>query len=150
MNIQQNNLASALMQKLGNGTADADFARCVGEVVDAVQTTNKKGKLTLTIEVSPRQDLGCVEMRVDVAAKLPKLPAPASQMHVGPKGELLSQMEFLMGGGPTEAKPQPIKANPNQGSARLRVVEPAAPIAAAPALAPLVAVGKDAAAGKDT
>ena len=144
MNPNESNLASTLLAKIGNGSADADFARCIGDCVDAVQTTGKKAKLIVSIEIAPRDDAGSIEMRAEVTTKLPKLRAPSSQMHVGPGGELLSQMEFLMGGGPSEAKPQPIAAKPNQGSARLRVVEPPAPVAAAPTLAPL-ATGKDAA-----
>jgi hypothetical protein len=139
------NRASEVLAKIGNGCADADFARAMGVVIDRVQQTNKKGKLVLTIEVAPRDDLGVLEMRASVEAKIPKLPAPASQMHVGAGGELLSQQEWMFGGGPSE-KPTPIKATGNSASARLTVASPPAPapLADAPAPGPL-ATGKDAA-----
>ena len=137
--FHDNNRASAVLAKIGHGTAAADFARAMGMVIDRVRQTNKGAKLVLTIEVKPRDDLGCLEMRAQVEAKLPKLPAPASQMHVGPSGELLSQMDFLMGGGPSET-PRPIpQPTSSSASGRLPVAKvPAlAPIAAAPAPSPL-------------
>jgi hypothetical protein len=133
----QENIASSVLAKIGNGSADADFARALGLVLDRVQATGKKGKLVLTLEVTPRSDLGVVEMRASVEAKVPKLPAPASQMHVGPNGEILSQMDWMMGGGKSETH-TPISP-PSSSSQRLTVAAaPApAPIAAAPALAPV-------------
>jgi hypothetical protein len=129
----QENIASSVLAKIGNGSADADFARALGLVLDRVQATGKKGKLVLTLEVTPRSDLGVVEMRASVEAKVPKLPAPASQMHVGPNGEILSQMDWMMGGGKSET-PKPISPSASQ---RLATVPTLAPIAAAPALAPV-------------
>ena len=137
----QENIASSVLAKIGNGSADADFARALGLVLDRVQATGKKGKLVLTLEVTPRSDLGVVEMRASVEATVPKLPAPASQMHVGPNGEILSQMDWMMGGGKSEA-PAPVPASSSQ---RLAVVAaaPLAPIAAAPALAPMALKTQD-------
>lgn len=159
--------ASEVLAKIGNGSADADFARAMHLLIARVNTTHKGGKIVLTIEVKPRDDLGFLEFRAAVEAKVPKLPQPTSQMHLGPDGSLLSQMDFLMGGGRTEA-PAPLKGDggPSIGtpapvssaSGRLPVVPLAkapalAPVAATPAPAPLApttnASGKDAAAGKD-
>ncbi len=86
-----------------------------------------------------------------MTTKLPKLPAPASQMHVGPNGQLLTQMEWMMGGnGPSEHKLLPIEqaAAAATASGRFKIVAPpaAAPVAEAPKPKPVV--GKDAAAGE--
>lgn len=156
-----NNTASELLSKIGSGTADADFARAVHQAVDRAQDTGKAAKVVLTVEIDPRDEVGSLVLRADVATKLPKLKAPASQMHVGPNGELLSQMEFVMGGGPSE-RPAPIPAEPRAAaSARLKVAAVAAPapLAAAPKPAPIagdggpitnpIATGKEAGAGKE-
>ncbi|MCK6488308.1 MAG: hypothetical protein L6R48_08270, partial [Planctomycetes bacterium] len=79
----------------------------------------------------------------DVVAKCPKLPPPASQMHLGPKGELLTQQEFILGGGPDE-RPAPIPAEqPAATSGRHKVAALAgpAPLAAAPKPAPIAGDG---------
>lgn len=102
------NTASELLAKIGNGSADADFARAVHQAVGRAQDTGKAAKVVLTVEIDPRDEVGSLVLRADVVAKLPKLKAPASQMHVGPKGELLSQQEFILGGGPDEAAPKPL------------------------------------------
>lgn len=137
----ENNRASAVLAKIGNGTADADFARAMGILLDRVAETNKPAKLVLTIEVKPRDDLGCLEMRAQVEAKLPKLPAPASQMHVASDGSLLSQQEFMFSG-PSESRPRPLPptgSGSSTTSGRHAVPSLAGgPIAAAPALAPVV------------
>ncbi len=151
----EQNRASAVLAKIGGGSADADFARAMATVLDRVRLVEKSAKLVLTISVTPRKDLGCVELRAHVEAKLPKLIPPASQMHLGPAGELLSQMDFLMGGGPSEAKPQPVadaRAMPQpvaSASGRLPAMAARpAPAALADAPQPAPLVGKDAAAGK--
>lgn len=128
------NCASEVLAKIGNGSADADFARAVEATIARVQQTQKKGKVVVTVDVIPDADRGTLVLRVDVIAKLPKLPPPASQMHVGPKGELLTQMEFLISGGRDEvppAKPQPIPNEQRTGSGRFPVATPPprAPIA---------------------
>jgi hypothetical protein len=156
----EQNRASAVLAKIGHGTADADFARAMREVLDAAQVTGKKAKLILTVEVDPRSDLGCVELRAEVRTRLPKLPPPASQMHLGPKGELLTQMEWMMGGGPSEApKSLAITAGLATAAAAAPAAQPSLAVAAsmpAPPLAPLAAdhqprpvYGKEAGAGKE-
>jgi hypothetical protein len=98
--------------------------------VDRAKETQKKARVVLTVEIDPRDDVGSLIMRANVEAKLPKLPPAATQMHVGPNGELLTQMEFLMDGGKSEA-PKPIPNAPSSSaSGRMSV-------AAAPSLAPL-------------
>ncbi len=158
--FNENNTASAVMGKMANGTTDADFARAIGECIDAVQNTLKKAKLTLTIDMEPRDDLGCIELRAEIVTKLPKLKAPATQMHVGPAGELMTQSDFLLFGGRSETAPKPLPQQRCTASGRLPVAAaPApAPLAAAPAMAPVASapattnanVGKDAAVGKDS
>ena len=149
--FSQLNTASVLLTKIGSGCADADFARAVHKAVDRVIATEKNAKVVLTIEVVCQKTTGALVLSASVEAKIPKLPAPATQMHVGPKGELLTQMEYLMGGGPSEAaeKPLPITANASQGSARMTIAKAPAPAPIAPAPTPAPLVGKDAAAGKD-
>lgn len=153
------NTASAILGKISNGSTDADFARAISTCLDAVQNTHKRAKLTLVIDIEPRDDLGCVELRAEIATKLPKRPAPATQMHVGNEGELMTQQDFLLFGGRSET-PRPIPQQKTGTSGRMVVAAaPApAPVAAAPALAPVSSipsttsstVGKDAAAGKDS
>jgi hypothetical protein len=144
------NRASEVLSKIGSGAADADFARAIHAAVARAQQTQKKARVVVTVEIAPDEERGSLLIRANVEAKLPKLPPPASQMHVGPAGELLTQQEFILGGGPSEARPKPI-AGPGAAaaSARLPVANPpaAAPVAPAPTLKPVV--GKDAAAGKD-
>lgn len=139
------NTASELLAKIGYGTADADFARGISQAVSAAQATNKKAKVVLTVEVNPKDEVGSLVVRADVVTKCPKLPAPASQMHLGPKGELLTQQEFILGGGPDESRPEPIPAAPTTAAAsgRLKVAAVAAPapLAAAPKPAPLAGDG---------
>lgn len=158
------NTASELLAKIGYGTADADFARGIGKAVEAAQATNKKAKVVLTVEINPNDEVGSLVLRADVVTKCPSLPAPASQMHLGPKGELLTQQEFILGGGPNE-RPAPIPAEPQNAAAsgrhKVAALAAPAPLAAAPKPAPLtgdggpitpitpIATGKDAGAGKD-
>lgn len=136
------NRASAVMMKVGNGQADAEFARAAAECVARSTQTGKKSKLIVTLEFNPRDDLGSLEVRADVATRLPRLPSPASQMHIGPEGQLLTQLEFIMGNGPSEPKPLPVAvgAAKSSTSGRLAVASlPApAPLVQAPAPAPLV------------
>lgn len=155
------NTASELLVRIGYGTADADFARGISQAVTAAQATNKKAKVVLTVEINPKDEVGSLVLRADVVTKCPKLAAPASQMHLGPKGELLTQQEFILGGGPNE-RPAPIPAEqPAATSGRIKVAAVAAPapIAAAPKPAPIagdggpithpIATGKEAGAGKE-
>ncbi len=142
--MNPNNTASSLLAKIGGGTADADFARAMSDAIDRVHMTNKGAKLVLTIDIKPREERGCLEMRAHVEARLPRLPTPASQMHVGAAGELLTQTEFILGGGPSET-PKPIPQAPATSvSGRLTVAKPPlpGPVAAAPAPAP-VKTGKE-------
>jgi len=156
------NTASALIAKIGGGTADADFGRAMKATLDRVRQTRKNAKIVLTIEVVLREDLkdkndhGCIELRASVEAKLPKLSPPATQMHVGNDGQLLSQQELWFSGGEPEIVPRPVAASAAAStSGRFAVAKaPAlAPVADAPALAAVsaapapVRVGKDAAAG---
>jgi hypothetical protein len=146
------NRASEVLSKIGKGAADADFARAIHQAIDRSQETMKKSKVTVTVEIDPDEDRGCLRLRAEVSAKLPKLPAPASQMHVGAGGELLTQQEWMFGGGRDEqplSVPKPIPASSNSASGRLTVAKAPTPgpVAASPTPAPVV--GKDAAAGKE-
>lgn len=141
------NTATQLLAKIGSGSADADFARAVHLAVERASQVGKKAKVVLTVEVDPRDETGSLIIRADVVAKLPKLPAPASQMHVGQEGELLTQQEYIFGGGRSEAKQQPIAPPASSASGRHPVVAPPAPAPIANAPKPGPVVGKDAAAG---
>lgn len=137
------NRASEVLSKIGKGAADADFARAVHQAIDRAQITMKKCKVRVEVEIEPDEERGCMLIRAEVSTKLAKLPPPASQMHVGPNGQLLTQQEFLMGGGRDEApaKPLPIEsaAQAASPSGRFPVAKPAAPapVADAPTPAPL-------------
>ena len=134
------NRASEVLAKIGRGAADADFARAVHEAIDRAQQTMKKCKVRVEVEIEPDEERGCLLIRAEVTAKLAKLPPPSSQMHVGPGGQLLTQQEFLMGGGRDEApaKPLPIEsaATPSGRFPVAKAPTPA-PLAAAPAPAPI-------------
>lgn len=139
--IIQENRASEVLGKIGRGTTDADFARAIGECLDRVKLTKKRATLKLTLEIVPRDDMGCVEMRADISTTLPKLPAPSTQMHIDDQGRLLTQQEFLLGGGPSETpRPIPVEKPASSMSGRLPVASrPApAPIAERPAPAPVI------------
>ena len=135
------NRASEILSKIGNGTADADFARAIGQCVDATRTTDKKSKLKLSVEIIPRKDMGCMELRVEISTSLPRLPNPSTQVHVASDGTLLTQMEHMLGGhGPSE-KPMPVM----QQAQAPKVVADApklAPVAEAPKPAPVAEVPK--------
>lgn len=135
------NRASEVLAKIGRGAADADFARAVHDAIDRAQQTMKKCKVRVEVEIEPDEERGCLLIRAEVTAKLAKLPPPASQMHVGPGGQLLTQQEFLMGGGRDEApaKPLPIESAGASPSGRFPVAKAPtpAPVAGAPTPAPL-------------
>lgn len=138
--FNESNKASELLQKLARGTADADFARALEQCVNISKTTGKKSKLKLTIDVNPRTDAGCMELAVDISTSLPRLPQPITQMHVGAHGELLTQSEFIYGGGPDERAPAPLPNKSTYASGRMPVVGKTAapaPVAPAPTPAPM-------------
>ena len=147
------NRASEILSKIGQGAADYDFARSVHRAIEQSQRTGKKSKVIVTVEIDPDDDRGCLILRAFVTERLPKLAPPASQMHVSADGQLLTQQEFILGGGPSE-KPRilPVVSDGgpiNTPSGRFPVagLPVRGPVAATPARQPLV--GKDAAAGKE-
>lgn len=143
------NRASEVLAKIGRGAADADFARAVHEAIDRAQQTMKKCKVLVEVEID--EERGCLLIRAEVRTKLAKLPPPASQMHVGPNGQLLTQQEFLMGGGRDEApaKPLPIEsAAQSSPSGRFPVAKAPVPGPVASAPTPQPVAGKDQAAGE--
>lgn len=137
------NRASEVLSKIGKGAADADFARAVHTAIDRAQATMKKCRVRVEVEIEPNEERGCMLIRAEVSTKLAKLPPPASQMHVGEGGQLLTQQEWMLGGGRDEAqaKPLPIEsaAQGSSPSGRFPVVNPPAPapVAAAPTPAPV-------------
>lgn len=147
------NRASEVLAKIGRGAADADFARAVHEAIDRAQQTMKKCKVLVEVEIDPDEERGCLLIRAEVRTKLAKLPPPASQMHVGAGGQLLTQQEFLMGGGRDEA-PLSVKPAPIDGAAqaspsgRFPVAKAPAPGPVASAPTPQPVAGKDQAAGE--
>ena len=136
--FHQSNTASQILSKIGSGCADADFARAIHLAVDRATETQKKARVVVTVEIEPRDEVGALVLRAAVEAKLPKLRPPATQMHVGPSGELMTQMEFLVDGGPAETK-APISGTSRTASGRhtIAALPAAQPVAAAPAPAPL-------------
>jgi len=125
--IHENNKASNLLARIGRGHADNEFAREVVKAVKAVENTSKKAEITLKVTIELRGD-GGLEMTPAVTSKLPALPMPSTTMHQGPDGEMLTQQEFLLGGGEDEGS----RAG---GIAQTRDDE--APLAEAPKDAPL-------------
>jgi hypothetical protein len=146
------NRASEILSKIGKGAADTDFARTIHQAIDAATTTNKKATVRVEVTIDPDSEQGCLMLRAAVTAKLPKLPLPGSQMHVGENGQLLTQQEFMFGGGQDEkpAKPLPIEqaAASASPSGRFPVAKAPAPAPVAAAPTPKPVVGKDAAAGE--
>lgn len=64
-----------LLSQIRGGAALEDANRMLSELAQACRETGKKGKLTLTIEVTPdKTDTTILELQPDVAAKMPKRP----------------------------------------------------------------------------
>lgn len=143
-NFHQANRASEILSKIGRGEADADFARGIHMALDRSQQTGKKSKVIVSVEIDPDPDSGSLIMRVNIDVRIPKVPSVISQMHPGPNGELLTQQEFLLGGGPDERPaPTPVKTESSK-SGRMPVASPKspAPLADSPKLKPIA--GSDA------
>lgn len=87
---EQNN-ASNLLQRIGDGCADEAFASAVSAAVERSTETGKPSKIILTVTVEPSEEDGCIVLSAEVTTKLPKLPAAATHMHVGPDGALMAQ-----------------------------------------------------------
>ena len=134
----ESNRASKILAELGNGIPDADFAREMTRLISRCQATGKRGSITLTVAVAPRDDMGCLEVRCLVKSKCPENPPPATQMHVDGNGALLTQLSFLMGGGRDETAPAPL-APKAQEKALGGALPSVAPLASTPAPAPLKA-----------
>ncbi len=147
------NRASEVLAKIGKGAADADFARAIHQAIDRAQDTMKKCKVRVEVEIDPDQERGCLLIRAKVTTRLAELPPPASQMHVGEAGQLLTQQEFLMGGGRDEAPPLQMKPTlpvaTETPSGRFTIVPPPAPAPVADLPTPQPVAGKDLAAGKE-
>ena len=141
--FHQSNTASSILAKIGSGCADADFARAIHLAVDRATETQKKARVVVTVEIEPRDEVGALVLRAAVEAKLPKLRPPATQMHVGPSGELMTQMEFLVDGGTTEVKPITGTSRTASGRHTLASIPATRPVAAAPTPAPLVGTNTD-------
>ena len=135
----ESNRASRIMAELGGGIPDADFAREFTNLIQRCKATGKRGSITLTVAVAPRDDMGCLEVRALVKAKCPMLPPPSTQMHIDENGGLLTQLSFLMGGGRDEVAPAPL-ADKATDQAKVAPLPIAAPLAATPAPAPLAKV----------
>ena len=143
--IHEANTASVVLAKIGAGAADVDFARAVAAAVDRAVLVNKKAQVVLTVDIEPNLKTGSLILSAQVVPKLPKIAPPATQFHRGAHGELLTQMEYMMGGGRDEA-PTPI-SEANAAALAERVPKPSAsasgrlpvpgPIAAGPTLAPI-------------
>lgn len=133
----QANLASVILPKIAGGTIDADFARALTAAHAAAMQTNKRASVAIHITVEPNREVGATTIRAHVSSKLPQLPQPAIQVHSGPNGELMTQLEFIMGGGKAET-PLAVTGSPTKPAP---VVGPAAPapLAAAPTPPPLAA-----------
>lgn len=132
----ESNRASKILAELGNGIPDADFARELTRLIQRCKATGKRGSITLTVSVVPRDDMGCLEVRAMVKAKCPELPPPSTQMHIDENGGLLTQLSFLIGGGRDEVAPAPL-ADKAKDQTKVAPLPSAAPLAAAPAPAPL-------------
>lgn len=147
------NRASEVLAKIGSGAADAEFARAVHIAIDRANMTMKKCRVRVDVDIEPDEKTGALYVSADVTTKLQKLRPPTSQMHLGANGQLLTQQDWLFGGGrdesPLQVKPTPIEQGAaSSPSGRFKIVQPPAPAPLAAAPTPQPVAGKDAAAGE--
>jgi len=141
--IIESNRASALLAKLGRGSLDADFARAVTRVCQAVAETGGKGSITLKIKVENNKDSdgGGIRIQPQVIENAPRHGLPSTSLHLQDDGTLLTQQEWLWSG-PDERRatpaplPGPIAASPP-------ATTPKAPLADRPRPAPLAGNSAD-------
>ncbi len=141
------NKASEVLSKIGSGAADADFARAIHEAIDRAQQTMKKAKVRVEVEIDPDEERGSLFVRARVTAKLPELPPPASQMHVGEGGALMTQQEWMWSGKDESLnkKPKPVETPPASPtpSGRFPVAKAPDPAPVASAPTPKPVTGKE-------
>lgn len=89
-----------VLSQIRGGSALADAARDLQELVQAVRDTGKSGKLTFSITVEPdKADETVVNLQPDITLKLPKKPRAKGIFFVDKRGNLTRedprQLELL-------------------------------------------------------
>lgn len=96
------NMAMTILQQTRKGAVIDDFSATIRETVAAVKEAGKKGKVVLTIDISPKDgDTEQVEVSAVVTCKKPKLPSGAAIFYVNDENGL--QREDPSGPGLFEA-----------------------------------------------
>lgn len=81
---------AATLLNLAKGKTHAELSTQLAELVTAVTTTLKPGKLTLTLQVKPQHGVeGAVLVTAAVASTKPKFEAPASIFYATDEGRLV-------------------------------------------------------------
>jgi hypothetical protein len=77
------------MRDINNGTIVDKLDAGLNELVQAVQRTNKGGKITLTVEIAPMKDsTEAVQVKAAVSSKEPMFEDAGSIMFPTPEGNL--------------------------------------------------------------
>lgn len=81
---------AATLLNLAKGKTHTELSTQLAELVTAVNTTLKPGKLTLTLQVKPQHGVeGAVLVTAAVTSTKPKFEAPASIFYATEKGALV-------------------------------------------------------------
>lgn len=80
---------SDILKRIGDGTADSDAGRAIREVVAACLETDKRGKVTITVDVVPDLNISdAVILSAAVKSAPPRVTAPKSRFYATPGGGL--------------------------------------------------------------
>lgn len=79
-----------LLKTLGDGSVMEDFYQRLSELLMAVRMAHKKGKIVLTVQVSPTKDVDVQRVGIwgDVTAKIPHIERNAEFFYVNDHCEL--------------------------------------------------------------
>ncbi|MCG3757387.1 hypothetical protein [Amycolatopsis sp. Poz14] len=81
---------AATLLTLAKGKTHADLSAQLAELVTAVTTTHKAGKLTLTLQVKPQKGVdGAVLVTAGVVTSKPRFETPASIFYATDEGALV-------------------------------------------------------------
>ena len=88
---QEGDFALALYQ-LNKGATHQELSDILRELTTAVTTVKKKGKIQLTLEMSPHKGVdGAVFVAVDIKKQIPRFDRPTTIFYSNDAGELLRQ-----------------------------------------------------------
>lgn len=81
---------AAMLVALAKGRTHKDLSEQLAELVTAVNTTHKAGKLTLTLQVKPQKGVdGAVLVTAGIATNKPRFETPASIFYATDEGALV-------------------------------------------------------------